>query len=56
LSGVRWRAKSHDFLYSPKTRALLEELEGLDERRDVLEVLEDRGFFARVYTRALAAL
>ncbi len=56
LYGVRSRAKSHDFLYSPRTRALLEELEGLDEGRDVLEVLRDRGFFARVYTRALAAL
>ncbi len=56
LYGVRSRAKSHDFLYSPRTRALLEELEGLDEGRDVLEVLRDRGFFARVYTRTLAAL
>jgi hypothetical protein len=56
LNGVRWRAKSHDFLYSPRTRALLEELAALDEGEDVLEVLGDRSFFARVYTRALAAL
>jgi len=56
LNGVRSRTKSHDFLYSPRTRALLEELEALDEGEDVLEVLKDKGFFARVYTRALAAL
>jgi hypothetical protein len=56
LNGVRSRTKSHDFLYSPRTRALLEELESLDEGEDVLEVLKDKGFFARVYTRALAAL
>jgi hypothetical protein len=56
LNGVRWRAKSHDFLYSPRTRALLEELEGLGEEEDVLEVLKDKGFFARVYTRVLATL
>jgi hypothetical protein len=56
LDGVRWRAKSHDFLYSPRARALLEELEGLDEGEDVLEVLKEKSFFARVYTRALAAL
>jgi hypothetical protein len=56
LNGVRSRTKSHDFLYSRRTRALLEELEALDEGKDVLEVLGDRRFFARVYTRALAAL
>jgi hypothetical protein len=56
LNGVRWRTKSHDFLYSARTRALLEELEALDEGEDVLEILKDRCFFARVYTRALAAL
>jgi hypothetical protein len=56
LNGVRWRTKSHDFLYSARTRALLEELEALDEGEDVLEILKDRDFFARVYTRALAAL
>jgi hypothetical protein len=56
LHGVRSRTKSHDFLYSPRTRALLEELENLDEERNVLEALKDKGFFARVYTRTLAAL
>jgi hypothetical protein len=56
LNGVRSRTKSHDFLYSPRTRALLEELENLDGEENVLEILKDKGFFARVYTRALAAL
>jgi len=56
LDGVRWRTKSHDFLYSPRTRALLKELEALNEGEDVLEVLKDKGFFARVYARTLAAL
>ncbi len=56
LNGVRWRTRSRDFLYSARTRALLKELEALDEGEDVLEVLRDRSFFLRVYTRALTAL
>jgi hypothetical protein len=35
-------------------RALLQELEELGEREDILDVLADREFFARVYMRALS--
>jgi hypothetical protein len=54
VNGVRWRVRSLDAQLSPKMRALLQELEELGEREDVLDVLADREFFARVYMRALS--
>jgi hypothetical protein len=54
VNGVRWRVRSLDAQLSPKMRALLQELEELGDLENVLEVLADRGFFARVYMRALS--
>jgi hypothetical protein len=54
VNGVRWRVRSLDAQFSPTMRALLQELEGLGEREDILDVLADREFFARVYMRALS--
>lgn len=54
VNGVRWRVRSLDAQFSPTMRALLRELEELGECEDVLEVLADKEFFARVYMRALS--
>jgi hypothetical protein len=54
VNGVRWRVRSLDAQFSPQMCALLQELEGLGEREDILDVLADREFFARVYMRALS--
>ena len=54
VNGVRWRVRSLDAQFSPRMRALLGELEELSERKDILEVLADKEFFARVYMRAMS--
>lgn len=54
VNGVRWRVRSLDAQFSPRMRALLGELEELSERKDILKVLADKEFFARVYMRAMS--
>jgi hypothetical protein len=41
--------------HSPRMRSLLEEIDSLGWREDLLEALRDEGFFRRVHLRALAS-